>query len=43
MLTRLIATLRQTRTVAELEAFHRAEMREAGVLDTDLRAFLQGR
>ncbi|MEM7500059.1 MAG: hypothetical protein AAF371_18975 [Pseudomonadota bacterium] len=43
MLNRLLSTLRQSRTIAELESFHRAEMREAGVLDAELRAFLNGR
>ncbi|MEL6210271.1 MAG: hypothetical protein AAFR44_08860 [Pseudomonadota bacterium] len=43
MLSRLFTSLRQTRTIAELESFHRAEMRDAGVLDADLRAFLNGR
>ncbi|MEL6773496.1 MAG: hypothetical protein AAFS07_10795 [Pseudomonadota bacterium] len=43
MMKRLIEITRNARARAELEAFHRAEMREAGVTDAALHAFLNGR
>ena len=43
MITRLIRTIRNARAISELEAFHRAEMRDAGVTDEALRAFIAGR
>lgn len=43
MLQRLFEMTRNARALAELEAFHRAEMREAGVTDAAFRAFVNGR
>lgn len=43
MISRFFATLRNARTLNELESFHRAELRDAGVTDDALRAFVSGR
>lgn len=43
MIARLIAALTRHDDLEGLEAFHRAELREAGVTDDALRAFVNGR
>jgi hypothetical protein len=43
MFARLKAARRNARARRELERFHRAEMREAGVTDEALARFLSGR
>ncbi|MEO0820285.1 MAG: hypothetical protein AAF074_07635 [Pseudomonadota bacterium] len=43
MLNRLFRSLTNARSLAELESFHRAEMRDAGVTDHAFRAFVNGR
>ncbi len=43
MITRIIKTIRNARSRVELENFHRAEMRDAGVTDDAFRAFVSGR
>lgn len=43
MIRRIIESIRTARDLAGLEAFHRAEMRDAGVTDAAFRAFLNGR
>ncbi len=43
MIARLIAALTQHDDLEALEAFHRAELREAGVTDTAFRDFVAGR
>ncbi|MEL6264193.1 MAG: hypothetical protein AAFR52_00845 [Pseudomonadota bacterium] len=42
LLSPVLAPSRNARAMDELYAFHRAEMREAGVTDAQLRAFLHG-
>lgn len=43
MLARLFLALRNARVMSELENFHRAELRDAGVTDDAFRAFVAGR
>lgn len=43
MINRLMNTIRNARSLTELEGFHRAEMREAGVTDAAFQAFVSGR
>ena len=43
MIRRLLDTLFRHDDLAALEAFHRAELRDAGVTDAALRAFCAGR